>query len=224
MQGSAVDLNLAAQHLHIGFARQVQWQVGTLRAVEQASIEPGIGVQGDRTFGAAGCGDQPQAALLVASGKGFLLVAGFDASHIGLDPNLKKMRCLLRRMVELAVLHTAPGAHALHVAGRDAQHVAHAVLVGELARQHVADDFHVAVAVGTEAGARGNAVFIDDAQIAPAHVLGVKVAGKRKTVERLEPAVVGIAPVARGTDGEQGASPEAALTVRAPLSPVVQGI
>ena len=224
MQGSAVDLNLAAQHLHIGFARQVQWQVGTLRAVEQAGIEPGIGVQGDRTFGAAGCGDQPQAALLVASGKGFLLVAGFDASHIGLDPNLKKMRCLLRRMVELAVLHTAPGAHALNVAWRDALHVAHAVLVRELAGQHIADDFHVAVAVRAKAGAGCNAVFVDDTQIAPAHVLGVKVAGKRKTVERLEPAMVGIATVARSPDCQHTASPKTAPTVRAPLSPVVQGI
>jgi hypothetical protein len=44
--------------------------------------------------------------------------------------------------------------------------VAHAVLVRQRAVEHVADDLHVAVAVGAEAGAGGDAVLVDDAQVA----------------------------------------------------------
>ena len=96
-------------------------------------------------------------------------------------------------MVELAVLHTGTGAHALHVTRRDALDVAHAVLVRQLAAEHVADDFHVAVAMGAKTPARSNPVFIDHTQIAKPHVCRVVVAGKRKRVKRLEPAVIGIA-------------------------------
>ena len=96
-------------------------------------------------------------------------------------------------VVELAVHHAAAGAHALHVAGRDALDVAHAVLVGEVALQHIADDFHVAVPVGAEAGTRRDAVLVDDAQVAPAHVGGIVVTGERKAVVGLQPAVIGIA-------------------------------
>ena len=107
----------------------------------------------------------------------------------------KKCVALARSVVELAVLYASACAHALHVAGRDALDVAHAVLVGQLARQHVADDFHVAVAMGAKPGARRNAVFVDDPQVAKAHVGRVVVPRKRKAVERVEPAMVGMAAV-----------------------------
>jgi hypothetical protein len=61
-------------------------------------------------------------------------------------------------MVELAVHHAAAGAHALHVAGADHAGrlaIAHAVLVRQLAREHIADDLHVAVAMRAEAAAGG---------------------------------------------------------------------
>ena len=105
------------------------------------------------------------------------------------------MGCVIRCVVELAVLHATASAHTLHIARGNAFDIAHAVFVRQVASQDVADDFHVAMAMRAEAGARGNAVFIDHAQIAPAHVLRVVVARKRKTVKRLEPAMVGIAAV-----------------------------
>ena len=105
------------------------------------------------------------------------------------------MRGLPGCVVELAVHHARACAHALHVAGRNALDVAHTVLVGQFTRQHVADDLHVAVAMGAKAGAGRNAVFVDDAQVAKAHVTGVVVAGKREAVEGLQPAMIGIAPV-----------------------------
>jgi hypothetical protein len=69
-------------------------------------------------------------------------------------------------VVELAVAHAGAGAHALHLAGQDGRAIAHAVLVRQRAVEHVADDLHVAVAMGAEAGARGDAVFVDDPQVA----------------------------------------------------------
>ena len=63
----------------------------------------------------------------------------------------------------------------------------------ELAREDVADDLHVAMAVRAEAAARGDAVLVDDAQVAEAHVARVVVVGEREAVPALEPAVVGVA-------------------------------
>jgi hypothetical protein len=101
------------------------------------------------------------------------------------------MRGLGRCVVELAVAHAAARAHALHVARRDPDDIAQRVLVRQLALQHIADDLHVAVPMGAEAGPRRDAVLIDDAQVAPAHVGRVVVAGEREAVVGLQPAVVG---------------------------------
>jgi hypothetical protein len=62
------------------------------------------------------------------------------------------------------VAHAAAGAHALHVAGANRRAVADGIAMRELAREHVADDFHVAVAVRAEALAGGDAILVDDAQ------------------------------------------------------------
>ena len=97
-------------------------------------------------------------------------------------------------MVELTVGHTPAGAHALNIprpddathrrSGRSVQPhrtrlaVAHAVLVRQFSGQHIADDFHVAVAMRSEARARRNSVFIDDAQVTESHMLGIAIVGK----------------------------------------------
>ena len=109
-----------------------------------------------------------------------MLIARRDAGHIRLNPDLQKVRGLAFGVVELAVLHTGACAHALHVARRNAAGVAHAVFVRQLTAYHVADDFHVAVAVGAKTPASGHAVFIHDAQVAEAHVGCVVVARKRE--------------------------------------------
>ena len=128
-------------------------------------------------------GNQGQGAALAGRGNGFLLVAGGHAALVGLNPDLQKMGFLALGMVELTVFNAGAGTHALHVPWRNAFDVTHAVLVGQIARQHIADDFHVLVAMGAKTSTRGNAVFVDDAQIAPAHVGMVVVASKRKTVK-----------------------------------------
>ena len=112
------------------------------------------------------------------------------------------MRDRVLGVIELAVLNAAAGAHALHSARRDRGTVADAVLVPDRATHHVADDFHVAVAVGAKTGAGLDAVFIDDAQITKAHVRRVVVTGKGKGVKRLQPAVVGVAAFGRGAQSQ----------------------
>ena len=107
-----------------------------------------------------------------------MFIAGRNAHHVGLNPNLEKVRGLSFGVVELAVHHAFAGAHALNVTGRDALHIAHAVFVRQVARHHIADDFHVFVAMRAKACARCNAVFVDDTQIAPAHKGRVVITGK----------------------------------------------
>ena len=60
----------------------------------------------------------------------------------------------------------------------------------ELAREHVADDLHVAVTVRAEALPGRDTVFVDDPQRSEAHVLRVVVVGEGEGVEGPEPAVV----------------------------------
>ncbi len=130
-----------------------------------------------------------------------LLVAGYQAALCGLDPDLEEMDEVLVGCVELAVAHARARAHALHVAGVDHRPVAHGVLVREAAFEHVADDLHVAMAVGAEALASYcHAVFVDDAKRTEAHVLWVVIVGERKGVERLEPAMVGEASFCAAAD------------------------
>jgi hypothetical protein len=72
--------------------------------------------------------------------------------------------------------------------------------VGEAAREDVADDLHVAVAVRAEAHARLHPVLVDDAQRPEAHVLGVVVVGEGEAVEGVEPPVLGVAPFVGAAD------------------------
>ena len=83
------------------------------------------------------------------------------------------MGTLVLRVIEFGMPHAAAGAHALHVARTDHAAGAHAVLVREFTFEHVADDFHVLVAVRPETRTGRDPVFIDHAQGAEAHVLRV---------------------------------------------------
>ena len=86
------------------------------------------------------------------------------------------MGFLALSMVELAVLDAGTRTHALHIPWGNAFDIAHAVLVGQIARQHIADDFHVLVAMGAKTSACSNTVFVNYPQITPTHVLRVVVA------------------------------------------------
>ena len=106
------------------------------------------------------------------------------------------MRGLPRRVVELAVLHARTSTHALNVAGRNAFNVAHVVFVRQRTAEYIADDFHVFVRMCAKTRAGRNSVFVNHTQISKTHMGMIEISGKRKRVERLEPAMVCIA--ARG--------------------------
>ena len=59
-------------------------------------------------------------------------------------------------------------------------------------------------AVRAEALPGRDAVVVDDAQGAEAHVRGVVVVGERERVVRVEPAVVGVAALGGGAKGHHG--------------------
>ena len=193
--------------MHIGLAIRRERQRGRLSAIEQARIHRRIGMDLHRAIAPVVARDKAQRAALARRVKVLLLILGRDAAHVGLDPDLQQVRRAVRRMVELAVANTAARAHSLHVAGQDRRSVAHVVAVRERALEHVGDDLHVAVPVRAEAGTRRDPVFVDDAQVAEAHVRRVVVVGERKTVKALEPAMIGVAAFRRFAQGQHGRSP-----------------
>ena len=65
----------------------------------------------------------------------------------------------------------------------------------ELTVEHVADDFHVAMPVRAEALARRDAVFVEHAQRPELDMVLVEIVRERKTVVRVQPAVVGMAAI-----------------------------
>jgi hypothetical protein len=75
----------------------------------------------------------------------------------------------------------------LQVAGGQHFPMAHAVLVLEGTIEDVGEDLHVAVRVGGEAAAGGDAVLVDDPELAKAHMVGIVVVPERERVARVQP-------------------------------------
>ena len=78
--------------------------------------------------------------------------------------------------------------------------VAHAVPVRELAVEHVGEDLHVAVGVRAEALPGGDAVLVDHAQRAEAHVARVVVVREGEGVAAVEPAEFGVSAIGCTSD------------------------
>src|SRR5690606_2748373 len=157
-----------------------------------------IGVHADRSVFPRARGHQGQAAPTLFTIKVLLFVAGFNTLEFRQNPDLQEVRTAILQVVEFAVRDARTCAHALYVArsddaavGRTRLAVAHAVFVGQFAVKHIADDFHVPMAMGTEALSGGNRVVIDDAQVAVVLVLDIEVIPEREAVGALEPAAMG---------------------------------
>ena len=73
--------------------------------------------------------------------------------------------------------------------------------------ENVRDDLHVGVRMRREAAAAGDAVVVDDAQRAKAHVLLVEVGAEGKAVAAVQPAEVGTAALLGSAKGQHVASP-----------------
>src|SRR3954471_12955526 len=93
-------------------------------------------------------------------------------------------------MVEFAMAHAGAGTHSLYIAVADHRAGAEAVLMLKRAFQHIRDDFHVFMAMGTKALGRLHAVFVDDDQRTEPHLFGVVVMAKTEGMVRFQPAMM----------------------------------
>ena len=110
------------------------------------------------------------------------------------------MREAVFRLIEFAMRDTGTRAHALYIPGSNRGTIAHAVLVRERAFEHVADDFHITMAVRTEAHASGHAVFVDHAQRSETHMRRIVIVGEGKTVKTFQPAMIGVTTIVGFSD------------------------
>src|ERR1700722_7564206 len=103
------------------------------------------------------------------------------------------MQSLGAGRVELAMHNARAGGHALDLIRSERLLMAHAVLMRQRTLGDVGEDFHIAMGVHAEALAGSHAVFIDHTQAAETHELGVVIAGERKRMITIEPAMIGVA-------------------------------
>src|SRR5437867_4364673 len=99
------------------------------------------------------------------------------------------------RRVELAVLNSGTGGHALHISRTNYRTVAHAVAMLERAFQNVSDDFHVTMRVHGKTLIGRDAIFIDDPQSSKVHVRRIVILIERESVESIQPSVIEVAAV-----------------------------
>lgn len=118
------------------------------------------------------------------------------------DPDLQKVNGFGVGGVELRMGDARAGAHQLDLARLEPAAVAHAVLVFERAVDDIAEDLHVPVRMTWESAFWRDAVFIDHAQAAKAHVLRIVVVRKTETVTRIKPAVIGMTAIGRAPNIE----------------------
>src|ERR1700674_5090432 len=100
--------------------------------------------------------------------------------------------------------NAAARGHFLDLIGAKLFHVSHTVFVRKFAFQHVAEDFHITMPMGAESLAGSNAVLIDNPQAAKSHVFGIVIIGKRKTMVRIQPPMVGMATLFALADRNHG--------------------
>src|SRR5262245_15614649 len=168
-------------------------------------MERHVLVDAHRALAAVARGDEAEPAAQLRRLEVRLLVAGCQARALGQDPDLEEVHALGLRGVVLAVLDPRARAHALHVAGADHRAVAEAVAVLERALEDVGHDLHVAVAVRAEALPGLDAVLVDHAQRAEAHVARVVIVGEGEGVPALEPAVARVPALGALAQPDHGA-------------------
>src|SRR5512132_2969197 len=112
------------------------------------------------------------------------------------------MHRLVLRVVELAVPNSGPGGHALHIAGANDGAGSHAVLVLQRAFEDIGDDLHVLVPVRLETATWLNAILVDHAQDAEAHMLRIIVLAEGEGMPAVEPTEIGCAARFGGTESD----------------------
>ena len=95
--------------------------------------------------------------------------------------------------------HARAGAHHLHVARAGAAAIAKRILVGDRAGADIGDDLHVRVRMRREAGLGPDLVVVPHPKGAPAHATGVMPTGEGEMVARVQPAMIRVAELRKGT-------------------------
>ena len=143
-----------------------------------------------------------QRILLLLIRKPLRLIMRLQPALIGLSPDLQEVHLIIPIAVVLGVPDPRPRASELNLPTREILQVAHGVLVLQGAVDDVAEDEKLGVAVRAEARAGLDAVFVDDAQRAPALVARVVVRCEGEGVVRVQPVVVRVAAVRPGSLGD----------------------
>src|SRR5690606_31320856 len=89
--------------------------------------------------------------------------------------------------IKFAVRNTAAGRHQLKFSGGQRGDITFTVAVGDRTFQDVADDFHIAVAVGWKACAGDDFIIVDYAQRRVTHVRRIVIAAKGKGMAAVQP-------------------------------------
>src|SRR5678816_4869109 len=100
-----------------------------LSRLEDRREEIGVLLDRQRAVASVSGGDEPQAPRALGDRELLLLVARCETLALGHDPDLDQPHRIVGRRVELAVPHTRPRGHALHVAGADDRTRAQACLL-----------------------------------------------------------------------------------------------
>src|ERR1700730_8247679 len=193
MQLFAVQFDLTLRDLQPPVTLGAERLRDLFSGLKESDEQLGVLIDLYRTLSAVvGC-DQAKLAALLDFGKTFLLVARFVPLRVWENPYLQQMHGFGRGRIRLAVTNTAAGTHALTVARQDHGAGAQAVFVSKLARQDIGDDLHVAMGMSWETAAGRDPIFVDDAQRAETHPLGIGVVIEAEGVAGLQPAVIAAA-------------------------------
>src|SRR5689334_7020577 len=104
-----------------------------------------------------------------------LLIIGFKVFRSRQYPNLKQVNGLRFRRVELAVHDSGSCGHHLNLIRSEYMPFTHAVTMQQLAFHDISHDLHVAMRVRSKSLSWGDAVLINDAQGAKAHLTRIAV-------------------------------------------------
>src|SRR4051812_49118411 len=127
----------------------------------------------DRVVASVARGEEYKLVRTVLQRKCTLLVTWLQALSRRLDPDLQKMYGVGVGSILLAVQNAGPGGHSLKFAASNDRSGSHAVLVAQRALEHVRQNLHVAVGVGSESPAGSDAIFIDHPQRPKTHIPGI---------------------------------------------------
>ena len=88
------------------------------------------------------------------------------------------------------MIDACSGGHALKISGSDDGAVAHAVFMAQSPLDNVRYYFHILMPVGFKSHARFDGIIIDHTKRPEAHIRGIMIIAKRKSVVGVEPTVI----------------------------------